>query len=220
MQSRGLVLDSLQTVVEIFLPAFRQCLNLEGTVHGGDIRVVISFQGIEPGDFRDRDGVWLAVDDGDWIGGADLALARDGEVEASSAAEKEPLHHVVSLKFDSEFVAGETRLGYDNFGGADGIAIAEVDGLFEQAAINGEVLSKAAEGQGVPGQLYFPEFVMLDGIAVDGFEFSAVDAEVGLTVAVEIEFAESDAARDRLLIDAGGYLCPVPCDLSREPDVD
>src|ERR1700677_1335968 len=51
---------------------------------------------------------------------------------------------------------------------------------------------------------------MHDGVAVNGFEFSTVDGEIGLAVAVQIQFAQGDAACDRLLEDAGGDAHVVP----------
>jgi hypothetical protein len=59
-----------------------------------------------------------------------------------------------------------------------------------------------------------------DWIAVDGILRAAVDGEVGLTVAVQIQRTQTDAAFDGLLEDAGGYRSAVPEHIAREADVE
>jgi len=49
-----------------------------------------------------------------------------------------------------------------------------------------------------------------DWVAVNGFVRASVDAEVGLTVAIQIELVQGDAAFDRLLEDRRGYASSVP----------
>jgi hypothetical protein len=65
-----------------------------------------------------------------------------------------------------------------------------------------------------------PPGIVFDGIAVNGFVFAAVNAEIGLAVAIEIELAESEAAGDWLLEDAGGDDGVVPRNFAREADVE
>jgi len=57
---------------------------------------------------------------------------------------------------------------------------------------------------------------VLDGVDVDGFVFAAVDGQVCLAVAVEIEFACADGALDGGFVDAGGYGLAVPDDIAGE----
>src|ERR1700741_4727701 len=92
-------------------------------------------------------------------------------------------------------------------------------GILEQA-FGGEVLSENGKRKVAAGKLHLPEGIVFDGIAVHRFIFAAVNSEVGLTVAIEIQLAESDAARDRLLEDAGGDHSVVPGDFPREADVE
>jgi hypothetical protein len=106
------------------------------------------------------------------------------------------------LKSDTEFVAWEARLGDHHLRGTDGESIAEVDG-FEQS-IRRKILSKDTHRQFVAGQLFFPEIVMFEWVAVDGLVLSSVYVEIRLTVAVQIEFTQGDAAYDRLFEDTGG----------------
>jgi len=51
---------------------------------------------------------------------------------------------------------------------------------------------------------------VFDGIAVDGFVLASVNGEVRLTVAVQVEGAQGDAALDGLLEDPGGDSRAVP----------
>lgn len=60
---------------------------------------------------------------------------------------------------------------------------------------------------------------MFQRIAVHRFELPAVDGQVSLPVAIQIELAQRHAAFDRRLEDSGRDYRPVPENLSREPDV-
>jgi hypothetical protein len=60
---------------------------------------------------------------------------------------------------------------------------------------------------------------VLQRIAVNRFVDSAVDAEIGLTVAVQIQLAQCDAVLDRFLIDGRRYISSVPAQLAWKPDI-
>ena len=90
--------------------------------------------------------------------------------------------------------------------------------LLEQA-VGGEVFSEHSHRKFPAGQLSFPVVVMRDGIAVDGFVFSAVHGEVGLAVAIQIEFAQGDAAGERLLENSANNFSPVPDNFSGKSGV-
>src|SRR5262245_46641905 len=61
---------------------------------------------------------------------------------------------------------------------------------------------------------------MRERIAIDRLVFSAVDGEVGLTVAVQVKRAQDDAPLDRLLENAGADVHPMPGDFARKSDVE
>jgi hypothetical protein len=56
-------------------------------------------------------------------------------------------------------------------------------------------------------------------IAIYGFVFAAMHGEVGLLVAIEIEFAQKDAARDGFLEYAGSDVAAVPDDVARQSNI-
>src|SRR6185437_10251452 len=151
---------------------------------------------------------------------ADLSLARDSEVETGAPALKKALDHSVGSESNAELVAGEPGLGDDDLGGAYLEAVADVDCVLSQpfasCALEREVFSKGAVGQGMAGQFGLPVRVVLDGIAVDGLECSAVDGEVRLPVSVEIQGSEGDSARDGCLVDGRGHALAVPGDFARQ----
>jgi hypothetical protein len=60
---------------------------------------------------------------------------------------------------------------------------------------------------------------VFDGVAVDGFVFTAVNREVCLPIAVKIEFAETNACGGGRFEYARGYCLPMPLDLARQADV-
>lgn len=55
---------------------------------------------------------------------------------------------------------------------------------------------------------------MMKRIAINRLVFSAVNGEVGLAIAVEIQPPQHDAAGDRLLEDSGGDAHSVPGDFA------
>src|SRR5439155_11307438 len=61
---------------------------------------------------------------------------------------------------------------------------------------------------------------MLEGVGVDRLGRTAVDGEVGLAVAVEVEPTNRDAFLDRLLEDPGRHVASFPVDGARQADVD
>src|SRR5690242_2083292 len=174
---------------------------------------------VEAGDLGDGNGGGVAREQLDFIAGADLAFAGDGQVETGAGAGKKALHHLVGLETDAQLVARQARLRDNHFRGTDGEAVAEVHRILEQA-FGGEVLSENGKAQVAAGKLLFPVRVVFDGIAVNRFVFAAVNAEVGLTVSIEIQLAESEAAGDGLLEDGGGDDGVVPRDFAGEADVE
>jgi hypothetical protein len=174
---------------------------------------------VQASDFRDRDGTGVAGEQLDFIAGANFAFARDCQVETGAGGGEKALDHLVGLKTDAQFVARQARLRGNHFGGAHDEAVAEMHGIFQQA-IRGEVFPEDAKGKIAAGQFLLPVGIVLDGVAVDGFVFTAMNLEVGLTVTIQIQLAKSDAARDRLLEDAGGDPGVVPGDFAGEADVD
>ena len=97
--------------------------------------------------------------------------------------------------------------------------VAKMDRVLLQA-IGREVFSKNSRRQLAAGQLSLPVVVVCDRVAVNGFVLAAVDAEVRLTVTVQIELAQRDAAFDRLLVDGRGHVSPVPRHLPGQSGVD
>lgn len=69
------------------------------------------------------------------------------------------------------------------------------------------------------GQLRFPVVVVRERIAIHGLMLAAMNGEIGLAVAVQIELAQGDAACDRLLVDGCGYGAAVPGHVAWESGV-
>src|SRR5579884_147878 len=61
---------------------------------------------------------------------------------------------------------------------------------------------------------------MRQRIAIDGLVLSAVDGEIGLTVAIQIQLAQGDAALDRLLENSGNHVHSMPGDFARKSDIE
>ena len=56
-------------------------------------------------------------------------------------------------------------------------------------------------------------------VAVNGFMLAAVDCEVRLPVAVQVELAQTNATIDWFLEDSGGYGSRVPNDFAGQADI-
>src|SRR6266496_4061411 len=95
----------------------------------------------------------------DLISTADFSLPSDGQVESRPAAGEESLHHVVGLKSNSKFVAGEASLRHEYFRRPHREPVAKMDRVFEQTA-GRKVLSKDAYRQLLAGQLSPPIIVV------------------------------------------------------------
>jgi hypothetical protein len=64
-----------------------------------------------------------------------------------------------------------------------------------------------------------PIVIVLDWVAVNSFVRAAVHAEVYLSISIEIERPQDDAAFNGLLVDRCGYAFPVPHKFPRQSTV-
>ncbi len=149
----------------------------------------------------------------------DLALALDRQVVPRPAALEEPSDERVVPEADPELVAGQPRLRDDELGGADAEPVADGELPLERQPLDGEVLAEHAPRQR-PSELTAPGGVVLGRVDVDGLARAAVDGEVGLAVAVQVEPPDRHRPLDRLLEDRRAHGLPLPGDLARKPDVD
>ena len=181
-----------------------------GVGGAGDVDVV---------DIGDGDGGGVLGGEGDEVVGLGVAFLDDAEVEATAAGLEEALDDVVAAEPDGEFVTGDTGFGDGEGCGADGVSIADSDGLFGHA-LGGEILTRHGEGDVHVGQFGAPEGVVFGRAGVDGLGGSAVDGEVGSLVAGEVVFADGDAMVDGAFEDAGFDEASLPGDGSGQGDVD
>jgi hypothetical protein len=106
------------------------------------------------------------------------------------------------LEAHREFVAGQARLRDHDFGRSDGKSITEVDRVF-QRTVDREILAKDSWRQRPARQLAPPILVVREGVAVDGLVLTAVDGEIRLAVAIQVQLSQRNAVFNRLLVDPG-----------------
>ena len=157
-------------------------------MHGVHLFLSVPFCDVEARNFRNCNCVWISGDQLDLISSADFPFFCDGKVETGPAAGQESFHHIIRLKSDTQFVAGQARLCHDYFSRTNGKMIAQMDCVLQQA-IGREIFSKHSHRQLSARQLFLPVGVVLEGVAVDGLVHASVNTKVGLTVAVQIELA-------------------------------
>src|SRR5262249_27130913 len=102
---------------------------------------------------------------------------------------------------------------------ADSEAVADAHVLVEQT-FGREVLAERARAELELWSLGRPELVVLGRVCVDGLVPTAVHAQVGLTVAGEVERGNRDATAHGLLVDPRPDRLASPRHLARKPDVD
>jgi hypothetical protein len=174
---------------------------------------------VEADDVEDFDLLCVAVDGNKFVAGGDYAFFEDAQVKPEPHGVQEALDHVIAAEFDAEFVARHARLDGDDFGGAHLKTIADVDGVFSESR-GGEIFAESA-----PWKLDFREFgapigIVFAGVDVDSFIRAAVNGEIGLAVAIEIESAELEGSFDGRLEDASLDELTVPFHRLREADLE
>ena len=174
---------------------------------------------VEADDVENFNFVFVAVERDEYGDGGDLAFFEDAEIVAQAHGVEEALDHVIAAKFDAELVAGHARLDGEDFRGADLKTVADVDGVFGESR-GGEIFAECAPGKIDFGEFGAPIGVVFAGVDVDGFIGAAVDGEIRLAVAIEIEGAEMDGPFDGRFEDAGFDLLAVPVDGLREADLE
>jgi hypothetical protein len=179
----------------------------------------VGFREIQPVDRCYRDSVGIPGYQSNFVSRANLALAHNCQIESTASAGQESLHHAVILKSYAELVTGHARLGNHAFCRSNREHIADVNSVFEHA-VNSEIFSKNRQRQIPARKLFLPIIVMSNRIAINGFEFPAMNRQVRLAVSIQVELAQRNPAREGLLENPSLYHFVVPWDVSWKPDVD
>jgi hypothetical protein len=163
--------------------------------------VIVFFPHKEPVCFGDRNTMRVPVEHLEGVARLDFAFSFDRAIETAAAAEQKALQHVIALKFGGQLVAWSSRLADHHNRGTDLKPIADVKFVFRKAC-GREVLAKHAPGQIDARQLLLPIGIMLGGIGVHRLVGTAVDAKVGLAIAIEVQGAQPHPIRHGLFEDS------------------
>jgi hypothetical protein len=150
---------------------------------------------------------------------AELARGNDAKVGAGTTGAREQPDHLRVAEPQAELEARLPRLADLELDGPDRPALADhgagdVDAREREVLAEGAGLERAAEPSGPPGGV-------LGCVGVDGLVGTAVDAPVGLVVAVDVDAGDPDTMVDRRLPDRAHHRPPVPdADLPGATDVD
>ncbi len=153
-----------------------------------DLRTAGSLFYIEVRDLTNRNSMRLPLDRNDGIAGLEDALLKDPEVKSGPAAMKKALDDVVALKFCREFETGQAWLRDLEHGRADSQLIPDTEALFVQT-FDGQVLAKCSPWQ-VLAKFLLPERIVLGRIGINGLVHPAMDRQIRLAIAVEIQGAD------------------------------
>ncbi len=159
--------------------------------------------------------------DHDGVARGDHARLHDAQVRPGTAGRREAAGEVVVAHADAELVTGLARLGDLEDSRPDPPPVADA-GLVEIEADGGEVLAEHARPErGRDGCARArPPVVVLGRVGVHGLVGAAVDAPVGLVVAMEVHALDGDRPVDRVLPDRRGHVPVLPAHRTRSPDVD
>ena len=209
-------LARLDLPAEPLAPALRQHVELGRPPHRLDV-VAVSRE--QARDLGHAEAARVALELDDRVARRDVALARDGEVEAEEPTLEELGHELVAAHPEPELEARQPRLGDDELGRADPEAVAHVHVAVEQT-LGRQVLAEGRRAELELRPLARPQLVELRRVRVDRLLGTAVHAQVGLAVAVQVEPPQRHASGDRLLPDPGADRPAPPEHLAGEADVD
>jgi len=160
----------------------------------------------------------IAGDQLNCIARTEFTLLDHGEVETGSSAVKKSFDYVVATEFYGQLVTRKTRLRYDKLGGADSKAVSDVDPALEQS-FRAQVLAKHSPGQVDSRQLKPPVIIVLGRVSVDCLVYPAVNLQIGLPVAIEVQGSKSNRAFNRIFEYAGSDQLPIRDDFAGKPDI-
>src|SRR5439155_14423753 len=115
--------------------------------------------------------------------------------------------------------ARHAGLRHHELGGTDPESVPDVNGILDET-LRREILAEGSPGEVHAWKLGAPERVMLGRIDIDGLVGAAVNGEVGLPVAFQVQASNFDKARHGRLEDRRQDGLPMPLDLARKPHVD
>jgi hypothetical protein len=120
---------------------------------------------------------------------------------------------------DSEFEAGKARLGNQKARRTDFELISQANFRIKQF-IHRQVFAKTPGAEVFTLQEGFPIRNVLPGISVHGFIDAAMDGQVDLAIALDIQFAHSCRSVDGLLEESGFNALAIRCHDLGKGDVD
>ena len=207
--------SSLEEGLQLLAPGGREGVDSEEAANGGGVWASVENQ-VEH--FGDGNAIFVLGERFDGFAGMDEAFFLDGEVDAGLAGFEKGFDHACILESKAELVAGETGLGDDEACGADTELVADVDEILGHS-FGREVFAERTWGKAAT-ELGLPAVVVFGGVGVDGLIGAAVNGEVGLGVAVEVETSQDDGVRHGVFEDAGGYHLSLPQDVAGHADVE
>src|SRR5271156_299202 len=171
-------------------------------------------------DIRDADAAQILADACEGVADIDHALFNNGKIDPGAPAGEESLDHVRTVEANAKLEARQAGLRDFDHRSTHAVVVSE-EGVFFEKPFGGEVFSEAPPGKFEVRQLPAPVIVMLGGIRVDRFVLSAMNGEIRLKIAIEIQAAKKKRARHRRFENAGGHLAALGvAHDARHPDVE
>src|SRR5262249_37436315 len=154
----------------------------------------------------------------DFAAGAHLALLQDAVIEPRASAGCQQCRHSGFVHPNANAIAGNARLGDLEQCAADLIAVADANGIVAPS-FDREILAELSVDEVGLLQLLLPVAIRFDLVDEVRALLTSASGEVGLTISVQVQPADSTAATHRVLPDPGVYGATLPRDGARKFDV-
>src|SRR5436305_10481980 len=99
---------SFESLSKVVAPPLRQRRDPQKAADRLDVGLVVHLFRVQSGEFRDGDTVRIRMNQFHVIARAHFSRARDRQIKSRAPAGEESLDHVVRLKLDAEFIAGQS----------------------------------------------------------------------------------------------------------------
>jgi hypothetical protein len=162
--------------------------------------------------------LWAVRDFYNVIVGTNFSLLQNAKIESWSVMFYEQGWHARFIHADTDAVARYARLCHFKYRITDAVSISDAD-LVIGKPLDGEVFSELAESKITTTQKVLPVMVRVHLVDKYGALLAAVTGEIGLRIAVDIEFAHHSPSINRGFPDCGTNSLTVPCHVAWQADI-
>ena len=164
------------------------------------------------------DSLWTVSNFYNVIACTNFSLLQHAKVESWPVMRHEKRWHTRLIHADADAVARHAWLRYFKYRTTDAVSITDAD-LVIRKPLDGEVFPELAESKIVAAQKALPVAVRIHLVDEYGAVLPAVTGEIGLRIAIDIEFAHHSPSINWRLPDRRSNRLAVPRHVARKADI-